>query len=219
MQQVNKPYEGLFITIEGGEGCGKTTLSNQLTLVLEKKGYAVFKTREPGGTSLSEHIRKLLLDPGEAITEKAELLLFLTARVQHVEECIKPALRQGQIVICERFNDSTIAYQGCARGLGMDYVKQLCEIVCENPDVTLLLDIDPQEGMRRIKAEGKSPDRIEQEKLQFHKEVRRGFLHLADEYPNRMTVLDANLPIDEIVLLAIEAIKPHLMVTSKRSMD
>lgn len=214
MQQINKPYEGLFITIEGGEGCGKTTVSNRLALDLEKRGHTVLKTREPGGTSLSEHIRKLLLNPnGEStISEKAELLLFLTARAQHVEELIKPALRKGYIVICERFNDSTIAYQGCARGLGMDYVEQLCNLLFEGPDFTLLLDIDPQDGMRRMQAEGKNPDRIEQEKLQFHREVRQAFLHLADEYPRRIAVLDANLSIDEVVQLAMEALEPHLMI-------
>lgn len=212
MQQVNRPYEGLFITIEGGEGCGKTTLSSKLALMLENKGYLVVKTREPGGTLLSEHIRKLLLESTETITEKAELLLFLAARVQHVEECIKPALRQGHIVICERFHDSTIAYQGCARGLGMDYVESLCKNICENPDVTFLLDLDPQEGALRMQAAGKNPDRIEQEKIQFHKEVRRGFLHLADEHPNRIKVFDAALPIDEIASLALEALQPYLMI-------
>src|SRR5688500_10278574 len=128
MQQINKPYEGFFITIEGGEGCGKTTLSNKLAVELENKGYTVFKTREPGGTPLSERIRDLLLNSNESIADKAELLLFLTARVQQMEDKIKPALRQGYIVICERFNDSTIAYQGCARGLGMDYVEKLCQL-------------------------------------------------------------------------------------------
>jgi dTMP kinase len=214
MQQISKPYEGLFVTIEGGEGCGKTTLSNRLALELEKKGYAVLKTREPGGTPLSEHIRQLLLNPNGAynISEKAELLLFLASRAQHVEECIKPALRAGQIVICERFNDSTIAYQGCARGLGMDYVKQLCDLVAEGPDFTLVLDIDPQEGMLRMQSEGKTFDRLEQEKLQFHKEVRRGFLHLADESPRRIAVLDAALPIEEVVASAMEVLEPHLMI-------
>jgi dTMP kinase len=214
MQQISKPYEGLFITIEGGEGCGKTTLTNRLALELEKKGYSVLKTREPGGTPLSEEIRKLLLNPEKKyeISERAELLLFLTSRAQHIEESIKPALREGKIVICERFNDSTIAYQGCARGLGMDYVAHLCAFVGEEPDFTLLLDIDPLEGMQRIQKEGKQPDRIEQEKLQFHKEVRRGFLHLADESPHRIFVLDATLPIEELMQAAMEALAPHLMI-------
>jgi dTMP kinase len=214
MQQISKPYEGLFVTIEGGEGCGKTTLTNRLALELEKKGYSVLKTREPGGTPLSEEIRKLLLNSEKkySISEKAELLLFLTSRAQHIEESIKPALREGRIVICERFNDSTIAYQGCARGLGMDYVTQLCALVGEEPDFTLLLDIDPLEGMQRMLKEGKQPDRIEQERLQFHKEVRRGFLHLADVCPHRICVLDATLTVEELAQGAMEALAPHLMI-------
>jgi dTMP kinase len=217
MQQMNKPYEGLFITIEGGEGCGKTTIANQLAQELEGRGYTVLKTREPGGCPLAEEIRKLLLDPNQKfpISDKAELLLFLTSRVQHFEECIKPALYHGKIVLCERFNDSTIAYQGCARGLGMDYVEKLCDLIVDGPDFTLLLDVDPTEGMRRIKELKKKPDRIEQENIQFHREVRRGYLHLADEHPNRIEVLDAALPVDEVMKLAMKALEPHLMIRKR----
>jgi dTMP kinase len=213
MQQINKPYDGLFITIEGGEGCGKTSLATSLTAELEKRGYSVLKTREPGGTSLSECIRKILLTNEECnMSEKAELLLFLAARAQHVEEAIKPALHQGKIVLCERFNDSTVAYQGCARGLGLDFVKNLCEFVIEGPDFTLLLDIDPTEGLRRMKEKGKQPDRIEKEDLQFHWEVRRGYLELADHYPQRIAVLDAAGSLDEVFEAAIKALEPHLMI-------
>ncbi len=215
MQQINKPYEGLFITIEGGEGSGKSTLSDHLALFLQNKGYAVLKTREPGGTPLCEHLRNLLLNSHEPMHEKTELLLFLAARVQHLEEQIKPALHEGQIVICERFHDSTIAYQGCARGLGMDYVEKLCKMICDNPDCTILLDNDPQEGMMRMKSEGKQPDRIEKEMLQFHREVRQGFLRLADEHPNRIAVIDAALPIEEVARQAIHALEPHLMIRKR----
>lgn len=210
---MNKPYEGLLVTIEGGEGSGKTTLTNRLAQELEKRGYPVLKTREPGGTPLSEHIRKVLLSPDApyAISDQAELLLFLAARVQHIEERIKPALRQGHIVVCERFNDSTIAYQGCARHLGAERVEQLCKLVCEGPDLTLLLDIDPVEGMRRITAERKEPfDRLEQEHLQFHREVRQGFLHLADQYPQRITILDATLPIEQVTQAALTLVESRL---------
>lgn len=133
-----------------------------------------------------------------------------------MEECIKPALRAGKVVICERFNDSTIAYQGCARGLGMEYVEELCNLVTEGPNVTLLLDFDPLEGFKRMKGEGKEPDRIEQEKLQFHKEVRQGFLHLADAHPDRIIILDAALSHDDVLNVAVEALQPHLPVHGKR---
>ena len=213
MEQNHKPYEGLFVTIEGGDGCGKSTLSDHLTQELTKRGYPVFKTREPGGTPLSEKIRNLLLKPDAdyTIAPRAELLLYLAARAQNVEECIKPALYKGQVVICERFNDSTIAYQGCARNLGMQFVEKLCNLLCDGPDFTLFLDLDPAIGMNRVKAERKQPfDRLEQEKLQFHKEVRQGYLHLADEHPQRIVVIDASQPLEQVVEAAWKALEPRL---------
>jgi dTMP kinase len=217
MQQINKPYEGLFITIEGGEGCGKTTVCDRLAEALQKRGHPVIKTREPGGVPLSEHLRTLLLNPKEnlPICRKAELLLFLAARVQHLDQSILPALREGKIVLCERFNDSTVAYQGCARGLGIDYVEHLCAFLIDPPDFTLLLDIDPEEGMRRKKNQRKQADRIEQEDLQFHREVRRGFLFLADESPKRIAVLDAALSLEEVMANALAALEPHLMIKKR----
>lgn len=216
MQQINKPYEGLFITIEGGEGSGKSTLADSLAKELTNRGYSVFKTREPGGTLLSEHIRQLLLYPKEdyQIGDRAELFLFLAARAQHVEESILPALRQGKVVICERFNDSTIAYQGGARYLGMHFVEQICKFVCDmEPNCTLFLDLDPAEGMRRVEKQTDKPiDRVEHEHLQFHKEVRQGFLHLADKYPNRISVLDASLPPGQVLAAALKEVEAHLML-------
>lgn len=209
-----KPYEGLFITLEGGEGCGKTSVCERLSQELQKRGYRVVKTREPGGTPLSEHIRTLLLNPHSdfLIGAKAELLLFLAARAQHVEESILPALREGKIVLCERFNDSTIAYQGCARGLGCEFVEELCHLAMETPDFTLLLDIDPSEGMCRKKQQKPDTDRFENEDLQFHREVRQTFLHLADEHSDRVAVLDATLPLDDVIKNALHALEPHLLV-------
>ncbi len=216
MQQINKPYEGLFITIEGGDGVGKSTLCDRLASKLAERGFEIEKSREPGGSPLSEHIRDLLLNPDKKLQvgERAELLLFLAARAQHIEERILPALRHGKVVICERFNDSTIAYQGCARHLGMNYVDQLCKLVSEGfiePNCTLFLDLDPALGLKRLTAKGRGTiDRLESEQLQFHQEVRQGFLHLADQYPNRIVILDASLSIPELLEKATKALEPFL---------
>lgn len=207
--QLHKPYEGLFITVEGGDGAGKSTFAEGLKVALEKKGYQVQRTREPGGTALSEEIRKLVLNPHPTfkITERAELLLFLAARSQHIEETILPALREKFVVICERFNDSTIAYQGAARHLGMGHVEALCSLAINlEPDITFFLDIDPEEGLKRVKDIRKEPlDRLELEKLQFHKEVRQAFLHLADCHCDRIIVLDATETPEEMIEKALKA--------------
>ncbi len=200
---TKRPYEGCLITLEGGEGCGKSTLCEKLNDYLLKKGYHVFRTREPGGTGLSEHLRQILLNPNRSfeVSPVAELLLFLSSRAEHLDEKILPALQEGKVVLCERFNDSTIAYQGCARYLGEAYVEELCKLTCRGveADITLLLDLDPTIGLRRIKMNRKEdPDRLEKEELQFHKDVRQGYLHLADRYPNRIHILDANLTIEEV---------------------
>lgn len=197
-----------FITIEGGEGAGKTTLIEKITGVLASRGYDVVKTREPGGSRLSNHIRQWLLnrDSDLPIGYKAELLLFLSARAQHLEELIKPSLSAGKVVICDRFNDSTIVYQGLGRGLGTDYVKQLCDLVCENinPTMTLFLDVEPQVGLMRTRTASKENakfgelDRIEAERLDFHERVRQGFLMLAKQQPDRIHIIDANQTEDAV---------------------
>lgn len=223
MQQSNRPYKGLFITIEGGEGSGKSTVCTKLTSALQARGYEVLQTREPGGSPLSEHLRDLLLNPKERcnIAERAELLLFLAARAQHIEEQILPALREGKLVICDRFNDSSIAYQGCARHLGMHYVEKLCQLATEGlaePNCTLFLDLDPILGLERVKKlKNESLDRLEQEKLQFHREVRQGYLHLADANRERIEVIDAALPIDEVVKSCLKVLEPHLTLKPSRA--
>jgi dTMP kinase len=220
MQQVNKPYEGFFITIEGGDGSGKTTLSDRLMQMLQSKGYSVLRTREPGGTPLSEHLREILLntDGKFEIAPKTELLLYLAARAQNVEERIKPALHEGQIVICERFNDSTTVYQGCGRNLGMQFVEEICTRLFDGPDFTLFLDVDPEEGMQRVKlGRNEKYDRLELEKLQFHKEVRQGYLHLADEHPNRIVILDASQSQEQVFQEAWKALEPRLMLRAQPS--
>lgn len=223
MQQINNPYEGLFITIEGGEGSGKSSVCAHIAKALEARGYEVIQTREPGGSPLSEHLRELLLSSKEAykIGERAELLLFLAARAHHIEEQILPALHQGKIVLCDRFNDSSIAYQGCARHLGMHYVEKLCQLATEGlaePNCTLFLDLDPVIGMERVRQlRHEQFDRLEQEKLQFHREVRQGYLHLADQHPERIEVIDASQPLDTVVEACLQALEPHLALKPSRS--
>ncbi|NGX61283.1 MAG: Thymidylate kinase [Chlamydiae bacterium] len=217
MQEVHKPYEGLFLTIEGGEGSGKTTLVQGVVDALEKRGYTVLRTREPGGTALSERLRELVLSPDIdcSISEKTELFLFLTSRIQHFEEKILPALRRGEVVICERFHDSSIAYQGGARHLGMGYVEELCTLSTEGiqPDCTLFLDLDPKVGRERLEtSRGEKIDRLEREPLQFHQEVRQGYLHLADKHHDRISVLDASLSQEEVLKAALSAIESKLLL-------
>ncbi len=209
MEPHYKPYEGLFITIEGGDGAGKSTLSKRLVPHFEKLGYSVIWTREPGGTPLAEKIRALLLDASLPVSAPAELMLFLAARVEHLEQVILPALRASKIVISERYNDSTVAYQGSARGLGMDYVEKLAHEATRGiePDITLLLDVDPESALKRL---SRKKDRMENEEIHFHRDVRSGYLHLADKYPSRIAMIDAGLSPEEIFKLSIKAIEPRL---------
>lgn len=211
----NKPYEGLFITIEGGDGAGKTTFAKKLCEELTQKGYRVAHTREPGGSPLAEKIRALLLDPQQKFCNTSELLLFLAARAEHLDKVIMPALRECSVVVCERFNDSSIAYQGMGRHLGMEHVEKLCSLATAKmtPDATFLLDIDPQEGLNRArKGRGQPLDRVELEKLQFHKEVRQAYLHLADLYADRIIVLDATEPVEQLLKKAFPLLEPHLLL-------
>jgi dTMP kinase len=186
----------MFITLEGGEGSGKSTLIKSLEIYFRERGDEVIVTREPGGSLLGEKIRALLLESSDhQVAIRAELLLFLAARAQHVEERIKPALKQGKVVLCDRFVDSTMAYQGYARGLGMEKMHELSLFASDNlePDLTFYLDIEPEKGLLRAKQTQKQEvnDRIESETLSFHDKVRRAFITLADLYPKRMHLLDA----------------------------
>lgn len=205
----------MFISIEGGEGAGKSTLIEGLKRSLEELGMKVLVTREPGGTPLGEKLRELLLSKDHAfnIAPSAELLLMLAARAQHIEEVIRPALIQGTIVICDRFNHSTIAYQGAGRGLGIDFVSDFCKQVCGQtvPDRTFYLDIDPEEGLQRTKKLDKElsksgeSDRIESEKMEFHKKIRDAFVQMSKE-DSRLIPIDATLSIEEVLKQALEKV-------------
>lgn len=201
---------GRFITVEGGEGSGKSTLINRLKTYLSEQG-PVIVTREPGGTPLGEEIRRLLLQnhTSAPISPMAELLLFLSARAQHLDELIRPALIQGKTVICDRFNDSTIAYQGTARNIDLREVQSLCDRVCgaTTPDLTLLLDIDPRLGLKRARDSRTEMDRMEMEQLIFHEKVREAFRTLAASHPDRIVMLDASQPADQVFAQALQALR------------
>lgn len=191
--------KGLFITFEGIECSGKSTQVLLLAEYLKKKGYDIINTREPGGTIIGESIRKILLDTEySAMNNLTENLLYLASRVQHIHEVIQPALLSNKIVICDRFIDATIAYQGYARGIDIKVINRLHELVIENikPDITLLLDILPKQGLFR--AIGKRLDRIEQENIEFHDKVRYGYLQIAQQESDRVKIIDGSKEIDEV---------------------
>lgn len=200
--------KGLFISFEGGEGAGKTTLINSLYEKLVNLDYQVIKTFEPGGTKIGDKIRDVLLF-SEDISPICELGLFLASRAEHVAKVIKPAIDEGKLVLCDRFSDSTIAYQGIARGLGKKKVEELCQIFSNslNPDLTFYLDIDPILGLQR--QENIEKDRIENEKIDFHKNVRKAFLQLAEEN-KRIYVLNAAEEKQKVLEKALRLISSHL---------
>ncbi len=185
--------QGLLISFEGGDGAGKSTLMKGLYRLLEERGESVIQTRAPGGTQLGEKIRSLLLESKTPLSDRCELFLFLADRAEHMQEVIFPALTSGKIVLCDRFNDSTIAYQGVARGLDADKVNALCLFATngKTPDLTFYLDISPEIGIARSLHKTGEKDRIESESLIFHEKIRQAFLHIAKQDPKRVRVLDA----------------------------
>lgn len=201
---------GLLITFEGGEGAGKTTLIEEIARQLASEGYSVLKTREPGGTKLGEHIRLLLLQDG-SISPYAELCLFLASRAQHILEVIGPALEANKIVLCDRFNDSSVAYQGAARGLGMEKVGQLCQFISQGlePNLTLYLDIDPELGLSRAK-KTREQDRIEAETVEFHGKIRQAYYSIHQANSRRFHLLDAEQPPAKVYEDAMRLIHPLL---------
>jgi dTMP kinase len=189
---------GRFISFEGVEGCGKTTQIKCLQAHLQSSGHQVLVTREPGGTPISESLRDILLDPDNtAMGSETELLLYLAARAQHVHEKIRPAMEDGAVVLCDRFADSTTAYQGAGRGISPATLRPLHEIATAGlwPDLTVVFDLPAKEGLSRARNRGRS-DRIEQESLDFHERVRAGFLSLAEKEPSRIKIVDASQSIE-----------------------
>ena len=209
---------GCFITFEGGDGAGKSTLIDNISDVLFARRLSFVKTREPGGTPLGEEIRHLLLNPTKhEMSSYAELCLFLASRAQHIKDVILPALQEDKIVLCDRFNDSSIVYQGCARGLGVAKTNEFCNFVCEDlkPDITIYLDIDPSIGIKRVKKEpfansDKCLDRIEAEHISFHNKIRQGFHMIAEKEPDRFFIVDASLSKDQVFQSSLELIEKKL---------
>jgi dTMP kinase len=182
---------GVFITLEGVEGCGKSTQAELLRDFLRERGLEVVLTREPGGSAIGEKIREILLDPSHlGMVPITELLLYEASRSQHVEEVIRPALDSGKVVICDRFYDASTAYQGFARGIGIDRVGQLNLVATggRKPDLSIVLDLPVTSGLKRL---GKNLDRIEGETVEFHERVRNGYLEIAHREPERVKVVDA----------------------------
>jgi dTMP kinase len=209
-----KLEKGIFITIEGPDGSGKTTILQMLAQNLEKEGFAVVATREPGGIEIAEQIRKVILDPeNTAMDPRTEALLYAAARRQHLAEKVKPALEEGKIVLCDRFVDSSLAYQGHARGLGIDEVYSINEFAIENmmPAMTLYFDVAPEIGLERInKNKGREVNRLDMEKLEFHQKVREGYMILAERFSDRIVKVDASKDLDTVYGQAEAKIKEQL---------
>lgn len=201
---------GVFVTFEGGEGSGKSTQLRIIARRLVGLGLAVRELREPGGTRTGEAVRAILLDHEHAgLDARAELLLYEAARAQLVAEVIEPGLASGEVILCDRFYDSSTAYQGYGRGLPLDEVKALNRAATGalEPDLTLLFDVEPVVGLERATRQG--ADRLESEDLSFHERVRAGFLELAGEEPWRVRVVDASQSIDAISEAAFQALAGH----------
>lgn len=190
-----------FITIEGCEGSGKTSIIKKICEEFEKEKICYLSTREPGGSNIAEQIRNVILNvENTKMDYMTEALLYAASRRQHLEEIVKPALRIGKVVLCDRYLDSSLAYQGYARGLGIDQVYDINMYATDGmlPDLTIYIDIPVEVGLDRIKENNRDVNRLDLEKIAFHNKVREGYLTIAKKYPNRIRVIDGNKPLDEV---------------------
>lgn len=211
---------GFFITFEGIEGCGKSTQSALLAERLSELDYEVTRTREPGGTGIGRRIRAVLLDPdSKGITGLTELMLYSADRAQHIAEVIEPALASGGVVVCDRFFDATVAYQGYGRGLDTGLIWALCETATQGrrPEMTLLMDLPVVAGLGRAisrnDANGAHKEaRFEQEAVEFHERVRRGYLEIAEKEPDRVKIIDASGTVDEIRDAVMKVVQGALQI-------
>lgn len=203
---------GKFITLEGGEGAGKSTQVRRLAEALEREGKSVTTTREPGGSTGAEAIRGLLLDPSAQWTPASEVMLHFAARADHFTTCIAPALKQGDWVICDRFADSTRAYQGYGLGVSQEAIDRLYKIALGDvqPDLTLILDLPVATGMERLKSRAEATDRYEQMDTAFHERLRQGFLQIAADNPARCVVLSAEDDMDSVAAEILASVQARL---------
>ena len=204
----------MFITFEGGEGAGKSTAIKRIVEKLTSEGYKIVLTREPGGTPIAAEIRNVILNKkNTAMDPRTEALLYAASRRQHLVEKVIPALKEGKLVLCDRFLDSSLAYQGGARGIGIDTVYNMNLFATEGmlPDLTILFDIKPEEGLARIAANSqREVNRLDVEKLTFHNKVRDSFHELAKKFPERFVIVDASKTPDEVFADAYKAIEDRL---------
>ncbi len=189
--------KGLFITLEGADGCGKTTQLNLLKEYLTSRGYEIVVTREPGGKGLGEKLREILLNYDGEVSDRCEAFLYLADRAQNIDTIIKPAINSGRIVLCDRHTDSSVAYQGYGREQNIDNINMLNELAVNgvHPDLTIVFDIDTETSMERVGAE---KDRLESAGIEFHKRVRNGYLEIAKKNPQRIKVVDASQTIEDV---------------------
>jgi dTMP kinase len=210
------PRNGRFVTLEGPEGSGKTVIARRLVASLEARGTAALLTREPGGTRLGERLRAILLaSEAETLSARTDALLFNAARAQLVGEVIAPALDAGEVVICARFADSTLAYQGYGAGVPLADLRAIADVATAGlePDLTVLLDVDPALGRRRRTAGDAAEDRLESEADEFHGRIRTAFLELAAGRPEQYLVLPAHLPVDELAARILERVESLLSLS------
>ncbi|WP_416148097.1 dTMP kinase [Salipaludibacillus sp. HK11] len=205
---------GLFITFEGGEGAGKTTVLQQVKEKFEQDGMQVIATREPGGSVIAEKVRDVILDPLHTeMDARTEALLYAAARRQHLVETVIPHVKKGGIVLCDRFVDSSLVYQGVARGIGIDEVLQLNLFATEGmmPDLTLYFDVKPEVGLARIaEHKGREFNRLDQESIAFHHKVRKAYLHLQEREPKRIHTIDASEQIGDVLTKSLQEIQAFM---------
>jgi dTMP kinase len=209
LERENPMPKPLFITFEGPEGSGKTSVIQNIYKILQENGHDVIVTREPGGVKISEEIRDILLDNQHlGMDQKTEALLFAASRRQHVMEVIKPALEANQTVLCDRYIDSSLAYQGHARGIGIEEVYQLNLFAIEAlmPDLTLFIDVKPEVGLARVKNNHREMDRLDNESLTFHEKVYEGYMKIAEIEPDRIKIINGNQSIEDVVQDALKHI-------------